>query len=328
MSRTRHVTRRGFLQTSLAAPCAASLVMSVEEHRLLARTPQAAATTPVVRSERWLGRIGNVKMSRLICGGNLISGYAHSRDLIYVSALLKNYHTVERIKDTWDLCVEHGINTMVAYGGDLHAVDVYKKYRARGGKIQFLAQIAPKPGDLKRAVDEAVDAGAVGAFLVGDLGDRWSREGAMGRIGEVVQLIKDAKLISGVAGHELRTPQMCEQATVEPDFYVKTLHDQSYWSKQQPGQDLDIIDNYGIDNYWCKEPNRVIGFMSEVHRPWIAYKVLAAGAIPPKHGFKFAFQNGADFACVGMFDFQVEEDVRIAHDVLAETGHRDRPWLA
>ena len=39
------------------------------------------------------GMIGKVKISRLICGGNLITGYAHSRDLIYVSPLLKAYFT-------------------------------------------------------------------------------------------------------------------------------------------------------------------------------------------------------------------------------------------
>ena len=89
-----------------------------------------------------------------------------------------------------------------------------------------------------------------------------------------------------------------ETADVEPDFYVKTLHDRNYWSKQQPGQDRDVIDNYGIDNYWCQEPDKVIGFMSQVTRPWIAYKVLAAGAIHSNEGFKYAFQNGADFALV------------------------------
>ena len=150
----------------------------------------------------------------------------------------------------------------------------------------------------------------------------------MDRIGELIGLIKQAKLIAGVAGHELRTPQVVEEAGIDVDFYVKTLHDQSYWSKQQPGQDQDIIDNYGIDNYWCKEPNRVIGFMSEVEKPWIAYKVLAAGAIQPRHGFRYAFQNGADFAAVGMFDFQVAEDVAVANEVLGDTLNRERRWFA
>ena len=47
-----------------------------------------------------MGKIGNVKISRLITGGNLIGGAAHARDLIYVSSLLKNYFTDEKIMET------------------------------------------------------------------------------------------------------------------------------------------------------------------------------------------------------------------------------------
>lgn len=326
---TRALSRRRFLNRTLGASVAAPLVMSVEEHRLLAHTSAAAPVAkPAALTDRWFGRIGPVKISRLICGGNLISGYAHSRDLTYVSTLLKHYFTDDRVMETWALCEKHGINTMIAYPGDPHCIDVYGRYRAKSGKIQYIAQISPNPRALSAAVSGAVDAGAVGAFLVGNLGDEWARKGAVGRIGEVVGVIKDAGLIAGVAGHELRTVQAVERAGIAPDFYVKTLHDQSYWSKQQPQQELDVIDNYGIDNYWCREPGKVIDFMSGVMRPWIAYKVLAAGAIAPKHGFTYAFQNGADFAAVGMFDFQVAADVAVANDVLARTADRNRAWRA
>jgi hypothetical protein len=323
------VSRRRFLTHSFAASAAAPAIMSLEERHLLARSSQAVdEEPPVPLSHRWYGQIGKVRISRLICGGNLISGYAHSRDLIYVSDLLRHYFTDDRVMDTWALCEQHGINTMIAFPGDAHCIDVYRRYRARGGKIQYLAQIKPELANLKEAVTSAVDAGAVGAFLVGNLGDEWIRDGAVGRIAEVVGHIKDAGLISGVAGHELRTTQQCEAGAVAPDFYVKTLHDQSYWSKQQPGQDKDVIDNYRIDNYWCQEPDKVIGFMAQTKRPWIAYKVLAAGAIPPKRGFHYAFTNGADFAAVGMFDFQVADDVSAANAVLNRIGTRDRPWMA
>lgn len=323
------LSRRRFLNRTLGASVAAPLAMSIEEHRLLAHTEaNAPAAPPVALPDRWLGRIGDVAISRLICGGNLISGYAHSRDLTYVSTLLKHYFTDDRVMETWALCEQHGINTMIAYPGDPHCIDVYRRYRAKRGRIQYIAQISPNPRALSAAVSGAVDAGAVGAFLVGNLGDEWARTGAVGRIGEVVGLIKDAGLIAGVAGHELRTVQAVERAGVAPDFYVKTLHDQSYWSKQQPHQQLDVIDNGGTDNYWCREPDNVIAYMAGIARPWIAYKVLAAGAIAPKHGFTYAFQNGADFAAVGMFDFQVATDVAVATDVLTRTAHRSRTWRA
>ncbi|MBK9137519.1 MAG: hypothetical protein IPM17_01945 [Verrucomicrobia bacterium] len=48
--------------------------------------------------------------------------------------------------------------------------------------------------------------------------------------------------------------------------------------------------------------------MRSVKKPWIAFKTMAAGAIPPKNAFRYAFRSGADFVLAGMFDFETEED--------------------
>ena len=58
----------------------------------------------------------------------------------------------------------------------------------------------------------------------------------------------------------------------------------------------------------------------------MGFKVLAAGAIQAKEGFEWAFRNGADFICVGMFDFQIVKDVNYVLDVLDNLEGRERGW--
>jgi hypothetical protein len=319
--------RRNFLRKSAAVTLAAPLITSLEEYAL-ARQSSSTESVPAVKGSVPMGKIGDMKISRLICGGNLISGYAHSRDLIYVSPLLKHYFNEDKILETWALCEQYGINTMIHHPANAQALALYEKYRSKGGRIQYLAQIGPSKDDLKADVEQAKAAGAVGAFLLGNLGDAWTRDGDVKLIGELISIIKGHGLIAGVAAHELRTVQAVEKAGFSPDFYMKTLHDTNYWSKRRPDQMKEVIDNYGADNYWCMDPKETIAYMSELRRPWIAYKVLAAGAIHPRSGFRHAFDNGADFITVGMFDFQIAEDVAIANEVLKSSDNREREWFS
>lgn len=282
------------------------------------------------------GKIGPLQVSRLICGGNLIIGSSHDRDLIYVSALMRHYFTDRKIMETWQLCEECGINTMIgpvnspyAFGED-PTLRVYSRYRSElGGRIQWIAQTYPKTYDLTSSIRTAIDNGAVGAFVHGGIGDNWVESNRVDLLAKVVEFIRRNGLIAGCACHNLEVPMALEKAGVKVDFYMKTLHGDSYWSAtpkaERPKHRLPPH-----DNMWCTDPAETIEFMRTVKKPWIAFKVLAAGAVQPQEGFQFAFENGADFAVVGMFDFQVRQDAMIARDVVAKIARqgRARPWAA
>jgi hypothetical protein len=252
-----------------------------------------------------MGTIGKFKISRLLCGGNLFSGFAHSGDLLYVSGLLKHYFVPEKILDTLQLCEQGGINTAILRTDD-HIVDILKRYRKeRGGRIQWIAQTYPKVDNLKDNIQLAIDQGAVGAYIMGGIGDTFLREGRAELIGEVVSFIKRNGLIAGVGSHSLDLPKTAEKQGFEPDFYLKTLNAVGYESQ---------------------DPAEIAAFMKTVKKPWIAFKVLGAGRMKPREGLDLAFRMGADFVNVGMYDFQVREDISLVKEIVATHEHRDRFW--
>lgn len=273
-------------------------------------------------------KIGDLDIGRMICGGNLISGFAHSRDLIYVSQFLKNYFTEKKVMDTFWLCEECGINT-TAVSARPEPVRILSDYRKNGGKMKWIAPTYPKEKDFKSNIDFAIDNGADAAMIMGNIGDRWAKSGKFDLISDTIDYIKSKGVPAGLAGHEIATFKGAEEHDCGADFYMKTLHSRDYWSwKPEQEKDKLVIDNYDTDNYWERTPEETIAFMESLDKPWIAFKTLAAGAVHPKEGFRYAFENGADFICVGMFDYQVVENSNLLTEILDSDGFsRKRRWL-
>jgi uncharacterized membrane protein YphA (DoxX/SURF4 family) len=262
-------------------------------------------------------KIGDMELSRMFMGGNLIGGWAHARDLIYVSKLIKTYHSDEKVFETLHLGERCGLNTILTTTTLSRVINRY--WKERGGSIQFISDCAGA-ADLLTGIQSSIDGGAQACYVQGGIGDQLAAEGRTDEIGKALDFIRKNGLPAGIGGHKIETIQACVEAGLKPDFWVKTLHRNNYWSARTE-------EEYN-DNCWCLKPDETISYMNEREEPWIAFKVLAAGAIDPAEGIKFAFDNGADFVCLGMYDFQVVEDTNIAWEIFNQGFDRTRPWRA
>ncbi len=317
-----NLDRRDFFRHSAAAAASLGTGLTTLPTTLQAGQADLASTTNSAKMPT--GKIGRLTVSRLISGGNLISGWAHSRDLRYIPELQRRYNTEEKVLETLAVCEEHGINTIIA---DPRAkpMEIFAKHWKRGGKIQWIAEGHPTPNDLTGNVQASIDHGASAVYVQGVIGDRWYKDGTFDKLAKLLDHVRSRGLPAGMGAHNLDVIIASETSGFKPDFYVKTLHHTNYWSTRRPEQHLDVIEN-PADNYWCMDPEQTVEFMKTVTTPWIAFKTLAAGAIPPSSAFDYVFANGADFACVGMFDFQVAEDAQVAREMIAKHQQRSRPW--
>lgn len=280
------------------------------------------------------GKLGSFNVSRMLIGCNLIGGWAHARDMIYANTLFKAYNNDRKIIETYHLAEQAGINTNFMVTQYYPVFNQYKKIY--DSKMQSICQAMLPDKDFYSDINLAIDSGATALYIQGGEGDRYASAGRVDEIQKAVDFIKKQGFMAGVGAHSLETIKTCEREGIPADFYVKTIHHDNYWSAHpvENRREYSIIGQYSTDhnqyhdNMWDLYPELTAEYMKEVKKPWFAFKVLAAGAIHPKDGFRYAFENGADFICVGMFDFQVIDDINIACEVLSTLGERGRPWYS
>jgi hypothetical protein len=333
--------RRNLLKGLAMLPFAGAFSVASAATRMLPDnknylTEEAINSLKKLKGQIPKGKLGKYEISRLVLGCNPMGGWAHSRDLAYVGQLSKHWHTEIKMKETWAIAEQAGINFCNLVEFQYPTFNEFK--RETGSKLINVCQTSiGQPGDRLAPVKKAVDNGADLIYIQGENVDGLAKTNAIDVLLETVDYIRSQKMLAGVGAHSLKSIEASRNVGVKPDFYYKTFHHDNYWSatprefrKEYPKYSATPITDHNQwnDNMWDQFPEQTIETFNSIDVPFFGFKVLAAGAIQPANGIRWAFENGADFVCLGMYDFQVVDDVNIAIDILGSLGKRNRPWFS
>jgi len=215
---------------------------------------------------------------------------------------------------------------------------MWKYKKLIGSKITVISQVAPNmnSGDYYEQINGSIDLGADIIQIQGNQCDWMVRDNRIDVLEKMMERIKSQGYVAGLASHSIEALIACEEQGLIPDYYMKTMHHDNYWSAHprefrvpfEVDGRKNLDHNKWHDNCFCLFPEKTVDFVNRTTVPVMGFKVLAAGAISPQSGFRWAFENGADFICVGMFDFQIVDDVNLTIDILNDLPNRQRKWFA
>ena len=261
------------------------------------------------------------KVSRLICGGNPLSGFSHVSDALDDEMI--DYYTMPKIMALFDECLKHGINTFQSRG-DRHQMRAFLEHRLAGGKIQWIAQTASEFRSIEGNIDEIASYEPIAIYHHGTHTDNSWHMGEIDKVRDLVKHIKDKGLPAGIGSHIPEVIEYAEEHGWETDFYMCCMYNLARSYKSAPATEQNA---YAKDRFPVEDPPRMARTIREVKKPVIAFKLMAASrncTTPEstKKAFEFAFANikPKDLVDVGIFQKhknQVAENAGFVREILS-----------
>ena len=260
------------------------------------------------------------KVSRLICGGNPLSGISHVS--VEMDRDMTEYYTMPNLMALLDECLRHGINTFQSRG-DRHQMRMVLEHRLGGGQMQWIAQTASEFRNIHANIAQIAAFEPIAIYHHGTHTDNSWHEGKIDQVHDFVKDIKDRGLPAGVGTHIPEVIEYIEEKGWETDFYMACFYNLARGYKAAPATDRDA---YAKDRYPEEDPPRMTRVCRAVKKPCLGFKFLAATrncTTPEKlrAAFEFALTNikPTDALVAGMFPKyanQVAENAQLVREIL------------
>lgn len=268
-------------------------------------------------------RIGKHEFSRLMVGGNPISGNSHQS--AEASREMRDYFTAENVKRLLRACEQAGINTWQSRG-DRHIMRLLNEYRLEGGKIQWVAQTASELADIPRNIRECAAMGAAGVYHHGTATDRFWKEGKMEEVRSRLKVIRDTGALAGLATHIPAVIDYVESNGWDLDFYMTCLYNLS-----RTKEEASRLAGRPVEEEFFWEPDReeMLKRVRATRRPCFIFKVYGAGrrcatAADMRAAVRqvFEYAKPQDCVIIGMYP-KLKEQVRENCALVIDAARRE-----
>jgi len=169
------------------------------------------------------GKLGNLTISRMVMGCNLIGGWSHARDLIYANTLFKAYNNERKIIETFRLAELAGINTTFMVTQYYPTFNKYKDIY--NSNMQSICQAMLPDKDFYSDLNTAIKSKPTAIYIQGGEGDRYANSGKFDLLKNAIEYIKSHGFQAGIGAHSLETIKACEREGVNVVDNVNTAID-------------------------------------------------------------------------------------------------------
>nr|MDD6336522.1 hypothetical protein [bacterium] len=277
-------------------------------------------TNPVIANPLPTITIGGAQITRMIMGGNIISGTSHLTPQL--DQEMEDYYTTENIKKALRRCEECGINT-VALRTDKHIMRVLREYWNEGGQLQWMAQTASEMISFRGNVNATMNYNPVAFYHHGSITDNLMQEKKYDVLKEHFKILRDTGKPYGMATHNPDYIRYADEH-FDVDFYMACVYNltkiehvsSAILGRSNEGEHFDDADI-----------PLMYKAIQETKRPCFAFKILGAtrrcGSPAEVRGcFQEAFDTikPTDAVMVGMFQRdkdQIAENCQTVRDILA-----------